>query len=241
MSKVLTFLAFLVALIWSSFAMAYEPPPSPAHGMILDQANVLSPVELTNLATKLQDIQNKSKNEIGVLIISSLDGEAIEDVGFATFNAWKIGQEGQDNGVLLVVVINDHKTRIETGKGVGGELTDIQSKAILDSLKPFFKEKKFAEGITSVVEQIDATLEHRETNVPTPPKPWPTWLIVLLVFLVIAIYIGISVLTGDPTWIFGILGAFLGASGGSSSSSSGSSSGGFGGGSSGGGGANSDW
>jgi len=95
--------------------------------------------------------------------VPSLGGEPIEDIAYTTFNTWKIGQHGADNGVLLVLAPGDRRVRIETGKGVGGALTDLQANDISTEEYPGFPTDMQAqymalatqaEGTTTVVENI---------------------------------------------------------------------------------------
>ena len=65
-----------------------------------------------------------------VLVTGPLESTPIDDVAYETFNAWGVGAKGKDDGVLLVVSPEDRKIRIETGKGVGGAITDVQASHI---------------------------------------------------------------------------------------------------------------
>src|SRR6185436_945485 len=81
-------------------------------------------------------------------VVGSLEGETIDDIAYKTFNAWGVGQKGKDNGVLLVIAPNERKVRIETGLGVGGALTDLQSNDIIRQvIAPKLKDNRFFEAI----------------------------------------------------------------------------------------------
>ena len=98
---------------------------------VTDTAGSLSPAELSDLNNRLGDYERKSGNQIFVLVTPSLEGEPIEDVGYQLIQTWKPGQKGKDNGVVLVIATGERRIRIETGKGVGGDLTDLQSNDII--------------------------------------------------------------------------------------------------------------
>lgn len=123
----------LIILLTSAISHAFTPPPAPIRpkNHIVDMANKLSYTDLTNLNNRINQINVVSKNEIAILIIPSLEGENIADVADATFNAWKIGKKSIDNGVLIVIAVLDKRSRIETGKGIEGELTDLQANDII--------------------------------------------------------------------------------------------------------------
>lgn len=161
------YILFLLLLLPAK-ALAYTPPPAPTDSYLLDQANILSVQDREAIKQKLKDIEKNTSNEIGVLLLTSLDGENIEDVAYSVFNFWKIGKKEHSNGVLLVAAIKDRKMRIETGKGVGGEITDLESKRILEKIKPFFKNQQYAAGINVGIDSISAELDGRIT--PEPVK-----------------------------------------------------------------------
>ena len=68
-----------------------------------------------------------------MLIVSSLEGDTIEAAAYNTFNTWKLGLKGEDNGVLLMVATTERKVRIETGKGVVDELPDARASEIIQT------------------------------------------------------------------------------------------------------------
>ncbi|HVI40082.1 MAG TPA: TPM domain-containing protein [Anaerovoracaceae bacterium] len=263
MKRLFILLVGLLTLTLSVNALAFNVPPAPTNGFILDKAGVLSDGDTSRLREKLHQINTTTHNEIGVLVIPSLEGEAVDDVAYQVFNTWHIGKKGQDNGVLLLIAVSDRKMRIETGKGVGGELTDVQSNDILTKkIRPHLKNKDFAGGIDEGVTAISSTLESRYNKTPTSQTPTQSapssstahqsndssgmiWIIVLAVLFVIFLIWLIRKAGGGSSGGYG--GGYGGSSGsswsgGSSGGSSGSSwSDSFGGGDSGGGGSSSDW
>ena len=82
---------------------------------------------------KLADFEKKSSDQIVVATVPSLDGEEIEPYANRLFRAWKLGQAGENNGVLLLVAPNDRKMRIEVGYGLEGTLTDLHTKLIIEN------------------------------------------------------------------------------------------------------------
>lgn len=138
-------------------AFAFEPPPIEGH--VTDRAQKLDAPERAALEQKLSAVDAKTGNEIAVLLLPSLGGETIEDVAYTTFNTWKLGKKGRDNGVLLVIATADRKIRIETGKGVGGALTDLESGRIIrEKIAPSLKQDRYAEGIEAGCDAIAAAL-----------------------------------------------------------------------------------
>lgn len=113
-----------------------------------DYANVLTPQQEQKLNERLSAYDKETTNQIAIAIIQSLAGDTVENFSIHLADQWKPGQKGKDNGVLMVFAMNEHKMRIEIGRGLEGQLTDPQAKHILDDvIKPEFKNGKYYEGI----------------------------------------------------------------------------------------------
>lgn len=189
--KNLSLLITLIITLFTSNALAWDPPPSPApHSAILDRAGVLSSDSQSRLDEQLRNIKESSSNEIGVLILKSLDGEDISDVGYATAKAWGIGASGTDNGVLVVLAIKDRKSRIEVGKGIEGDLPDLTAKDILsDVLRPYMKRGDVEGGLSATITAIAGSIQNNKDNVShsTDKVSGPTSLTVFLWILFFAL------------------------------------------------------
>lgn len=137
---------------------AIEVPP--AKGYVSDYASMLTSSEVIILNQKLQEHEAKTSNQVVVLTINSLEGEAIESFGIKVAEKWKPGQKGKDNGVLFIIAKEDRRTRIEVGYGLEGALTDLECALILDNIvKPKFRESKYYEGINAAIESIFKAIE----------------------------------------------------------------------------------
>ncbi len=166
----LLFLAFACG----AFAQAALPPLT---GRVVDNAGIIDSAAEAALTQKLAAFEAKSSDQIVVATIPSLDGEALEPYANRLFRAWGLGQAGEDNGVLLLVALNDRKMRIEVGYGLEGTLTDLHSKLIIENtMVPAFRAGDFAGGITGAVDDIITVLEGNaaelearyERNQPAP-------------------------------------------------------------------------
>ena len=96
----------------------------PEHGgvWVHDEANVLSAATKAQLEAILKAERDSTSNQIAILIIPSLDGEALEDFSLRVAEKWKLGKKDTDNGVLFLISIGDRKVRIEVGQGLEGRL-----------------------------------------------------------------------------------------------------------------------
>src|SRR4051794_836180 len=150
----------LVTLLWVTTAHAAFTPP-PINGHVMDTAGVLTPEQVLQLDAKLDRARQTTGFALVVFVAKSLEGESIDDVAYTTFNTWKVGSAKGDDGVLLVLAPQERKIRIETGKGVGGGLTDIGSSHIIrDTIAPLMRQAQYFEaadrGTDAIVSELAA-------------------------------------------------------------------------------------
>ncbi len=105
-----------------------------------DEAHALKTETVDLLEKRLKVYEDSTSNQIAILIVQSLDGDVLEDYSIRVVEKWKLGKKNKDNGVLLLVAIDDHKMRIEVGEGLEGVLTDAQSNRIIrNEMAPNFR------------------------------------------------------------------------------------------------------
>ena len=104
----------LAALLWLLAAAAWAAPQFPElTGRVVDNAGLLSPTEEQALADKLATEEQQSSNQVVVVTVPDLQGYPIEEYGYQLGREWGIGQEGKDNGVLLIIAPNERRLRID--------------------------------------------------------------------------------------------------------------------------------
>jgi uncharacterized protein len=97
----------------------------------------MSPQAAQSLDRRLEAYARSSGNELFVYIGKSTGGVPIEDWAVKAFKTWKAGRRGKDNGVVLFIMIDDRRTRIEVGYGLEGQLTDaLTARIINDEIDP---------------------------------------------------------------------------------------------------------
>jgi uncharacterized protein len=129
-------------------------------GRVVDNANILSAGAKQTISQLSEAREKATGDQIAVLTMPSLEGESIEGYATRVFDAWKLGQKGKDNGVLVIVAPKDRKMRIEVGYGLEGTLTDATSSRIIrEAMTPRFKQNDFDGGVTAGVQAIVDTLE----------------------------------------------------------------------------------
>ena len=148
-------LHILLLLLFPLQLLALEAPP--LTGRVNDLARTLSPEMHQNLEQKLAAFEKKSSNQVVVLTVPSLQGDDIDQFSIRVAEAWKIGQKGRDNGVLLVIAQAERKVRIEVGMGLQGVLPDITAGRIIrDVMRPHLKSGNYDQGIAVGVDSIIA-------------------------------------------------------------------------------------
>ncbi|MBX7041765.1 MAG: TPM domain-containing protein [Ignavibacteria bacterium] len=233
--------------------------PQTLRNYVVDETGTLSNSQVNALASKLKQFEDQTTNQLVVYVIPSLDGESLEEVSMSIAEKNKMGRKDRDNGVLLLIVKNDRKIRIEVGYGLEGALTDALSSSIIrNEIAPNFKQGRFYEGINA---GTDAIISATKGEYAADKKPKGSGgvcagvpFFVILIFMIIFIFIITSVIRNSLGRGRSMYGSRKGwssipwiISGGSSGrSSSWGSSGGFGGfsgggGSFGGGGASGGW
>jgi uncharacterized protein len=164
----LVFVALALGLAASATHAAPTFPP--LTGRVVDDAHVLSPQTVSDLTSKLADLEAKTGRQLVVVTLPNLQGYDIEDYGYQLGRAWGIGQKGQNNGVLFIVVPSEHKVRIEVGYGLEPILTDALSSVILqDQVLPRFRagdiEGGVVAGADALITQLSLDQASAEANV----------------------------------------------------------------------------
>ncbi|MEE9376375.1 MAG: TPM domain-containing protein [Rhizobiaceae bacterium] len=146
----------------SGFAQSQKPVPT-LTGRVVDLANMIAADWEPKLTAQLRAHEEKTGNQVVVLTIPSLNGEALEDYSLRVARTWALGQKDKNNGVLLLISKADRKIRIDTGYGVEGTLTDAISSFIINAtIKPLFRKGLFNGGIVAGAGQIIEVLEADE-------------------------------------------------------------------------------
>ena len=234
-------------------------PPKPARDIyVVDEAGVLSSRTKQIILAYSSALAKRTKTQVVVLTVPTLDGESIEDYGLSVLREWGIGDKKENNGVLLLVATKDRKSRIEVGYGLEGVLPDGLTGRIQDQyMLPSFRKGNYDEGILNGYSAVLQTvakgyglsvkdLPVEGTSQPQPQEqseglPFLTRLIlfggIVLLFLVDRLLFGGAIFR-TLLYLFFFRG---GGRGGGFGGGCGFGGGSFGGGSGGGGGSSRSW
>jgi len=166
--KILQFLLLLLSFSITAFALDVPVHPT---GRVTDLTGTLSAQEIASLDQKLDTFERETTNQIAVLLIPSLEGDPLEDYSIRLAERWKIGQQGRNNGVILLIVKNDRKLRIEVGYGLEGALPDGLAGAIIrDEITPRFRNGQFYQGVDAGTNAIIAAIRGEYKPVKKEPE-----------------------------------------------------------------------
>jgi len=163
MKNLLALLLLTLQLIfsWGPLAQAQTAiPPKPVTSIyVQDYAKVLSSQTKATINAYSSAIANKTKAQIVVVTIPTLDGAALEDFSLDLMRQWGIGDKEKNNGVLLLVAVQDRQSRIEVGYGLEGALPDGLTGRIQDqSMLPLFKQGNYDKGVMQGYSSIANTV-----------------------------------------------------------------------------------
>jgi uncharacterized protein len=173
--KRLILTVLLISISLTTNALALEVPSRPI-GRISDYTKTLKTKEIKELEQTLAQFERETTNQIAVVLIPTLAGDNLEDYSIRLADKWKIGQKGKDNGVILLIVKQDRKIRIEVGYGLEGALPDSRAGEIIrKNIAPYFRQSNFSSGIRNGIFAIMTATggEHREVDYrrPAPKSP----------------------------------------------------------------------
>ena len=179
---------------------------------VVDEAGVLTQSEIDALTAQIDAYEAETKGQMAVLIIKTLHGDPIEEFSMAVAEKWKIGRRGEDDGVLLLLAVEDRESRLEIGYGLEGVINDARAGDILRGMAPCLKGGFYAQAISYAVASVSAFVRHedapeaeniwrtkigdddeaRKPYVPASMGPEDTW---FLVFVLGILTIAVSLLT----------------------------------------------
>lgn len=218
--------------------------------------NFLSKQEEQLLETKLESFSNETSNQIVIVIVDDLNGYAPWDYATRLGDKWGVGQEKEDNGIIILIKPTggqgNRKNHIAVGYGLESVISGLRAKQIQETeLIPYFKQGKFYEGLDNTTDVL-MSLAKGEFNSKTKVKKHQSSGLVKAIIIIVIIFIffifrfrnngrgGGGTTFGGGGIYFGGMGSGFG-SGFGGGSSSGGGFGGFGGGGFGGGGSGGSW
>lgn len=226
-----------------SAPVAAQDLPKPL-GRVTDNAGLLASGDKATLEAELEAWMRGSGHEIAVLTVENLGRRSLEQFALEVSRAWKLGRPDVHDGALLLIAKNERKIRIEVGRGLEGQLTDlISGRIIRDVITPAFKRGQFSSGIVAGVRAMRAAVGGDLSSLPPERGSKDSVIAMFVMLFIILFFIGHFVralrgLSGGRSiggrrtgHVGGMLGGFggMGGLGGGFGGGGGRSGGGFGG------------
>jgi uncharacterized protein len=258
----------VVGLVWLACAglCALDPKTLQPQGYINDFAGVVPAEQRASINRYAAAVERATGVQIAIVTVKSLEGAPIEDFANDLFRQWGIGQKATNEGLLFLFAIDDHRSRLEVGRGLEPIITDGTSGSVLREMRPALRAGNYGGAFETAARElgqriaqakgvsIDEDGGSRRREAPGGGSEFPFPIVLFLVFLVAMFLISRNRSSGGgggggflPGLVIGNMmggrspwgGTVSGGFGGYDSGGGGF--GGFGGGDSGGGGASSDW
>jgi len=237
-------------------------------GYVSDFAHVLSADSKQALEDYCGRVERATGVQMALVTIPTIEGEPIDTVSNTLYRKWGIGKKGKDEGILLLIAVNDHKDRLEIGYGLEPILPDGFDGSVLRSMRPELRLGHYGPAMLTAAEQMGLRIAQakgvsldfglrRPARTPMVQRQRGIpWLLIIVGILVLLFFLRRG---GSSGGYGGGMGGFLtgmflgnllggggrgggwGGGGFGGGSGGGGGFGGFGGGDSGGGGASSDW
>src|SRR3990170_6866240 len=161
-------LGLALGLIAAACAAAEVPVPQ-LKARVTDLTGTLTQAQLQTLDATLAAFEQKKGSQIAVLLLPSTRPESIEQYSIRVAEAWKIGRARVDDGVILVIAKDDHKLRIEIGRGLEGPVPDVVAKRVIrEVIAPHFLNGDFNGGIADGTAALTKLIEGEPLP---PPRP----------------------------------------------------------------------
>jgi uncharacterized protein len=148
------------AIIISMFVSCSFLRTDQRENYVVDDAAILTEEQENGISLVCAELESKIGSQIVVYSISSLNNAPIAEFANRTFNTWGIGRKDYNDGILIVLAVNDGKVRIEVGYGLENIITDIIAQNIIDEeMVGHFRKKEYYEGILNAVVRVKKLIE----------------------------------------------------------------------------------
>ncbi|MBI3281238.1 MAG: TPM domain-containing protein [Acidobacteria bacterium] len=253
----------LPLLVLAPAAFSLDPKSLKPEGYVSDYARVIDGAARAELEVFCGRLERLTGAQMALVTIDTLGGDPIEDFANDLYRHWGIGQKGKDEGLLLILAINDHRSRLEVGRGLEPVITDGTAGSVLREMAPALRANNYGEAMLAAARHLGQRIAQakgvdlggqpapRRARRQGPDIPWPLLIGGLLLLFWMLSFAGRGG-RGGGGFLAGMLlgnlmnrGMYWGggrsSGGGFGGYDSGDSFGGFGGGDSGGGGASGSW
>lgn len=150
--KIVSAIVYVAAFLFLFVYVARAEVPD-NKGRITDYTASLTYSEVQTLASRMK--RNEKNGQAAVLLVKTLDNTPITEYAADVFHKWKLGSKEKNDGILLLIVVQDRKVRIETGYGTEGKVVDIQAFDIITKMKPHLAKNDWYRAIDTFITETN--------------------------------------------------------------------------------------
>jgi uncharacterized protein len=150
---------FLVLLIGA----CQTKPESASLFFVVDEASILSAEEKQKLSDELSELEQSIGSQMAILIITSLNGETINDYSIRKATEWGLGRKDYNDGILIMMAVADQQLRIEVGTGLEPIIKDeIAARIIREDMAPEFRKENYYQGFHAAVTNMKVLIRNNK-------------------------------------------------------------------------------
>jgi uncharacterized protein len=135
-------------------------------GYVSDFAHVIGSQSRAQLEAYCGQLEQTTGVQMALVTIPSLDGNPIEDVSNDLFRQWGVGKKGKDEGIMLLLAVQDHRDRIEVGYGLEPILPDGFDGSILRNIQPLLRQGEYSQAMMAAAAQMAAEIDRAKAITP---------------------------------------------------------------------------
>lgn len=193
----------VMTLTMSHAAAALQAIPA-LSSPVTDLTQTLTAEQQQALAAKLNAFSREKGSQIALLIVPTTAPEDIAQYSIRVAEAWQVGRDKQDDGVIMLIAKNDRKMRIEVGYGLEGAIPDLTAKRIISEvMAPYFKQGDFYGGLNASTDQVMRLILGEQLPAPAKAENGGKSLFELLPIIMVAAIVGGMVLKSMFGTFFG--------------------------------------
>ncbi|HYP13751.1 MAG TPA: TPM domain-containing protein [Bryobacteraceae bacterium] len=170
------------------------------HGYVSDYAYVVDSASKAAIESYCARVEKATGAQIAFVTLNTLDGEPVEDFANDLFRRWGIGSKGKDEGLLLLLVVRERRSRLEVGRGLEAYITDSTAGDLLRGMRTSLQADRYGDALLTAAEMLGERLAQAKSvqipaasgpvTAPRPPPgsmpadseiPWPMIIVGLLV------------------------------------------------------------
>lgn len=167
------FAVIILSILLVPAALTAQDDAPALDGPVVDSTGRLSVTEIDELSRIILQLEDDTGAQMAVLVLASTQPETIEQFSIRLAEVWKIGRAKEDDGVMVIVAVDDRRLRIEVGYGLEGAVPDVTaSRIIRQDMVPHLKDGRLFEALRAGLVELDALIriEHAGTNKRTTPE-----------------------------------------------------------------------